>query len=203
MTMVRPIGRWLFIAATVAALLSTIALLIWGRWENALRFAVITGVMLTALRDSVPAVFAGPFAAFLLIASWASVQHWYRGVDHLDLVIHFFTPGSIAAVAYFLLAGRDLLPDVRDASRWTASWAVVLWTTMVGTTIAVVWEYYEWVVEQLAPQGMIVGYGDTVADLAAGMAGSAVAGVLVRVWANRGDRSRQPAGAAASSATSR
>ena len=54
-----------------------------------------------------------------------------------------------------------------------------------GTTAAVVWEYYEWAVEELNPEGMIVGYTDTVIDIFAGMAGSLVAGALVVWWAQR------------------
>lgn len=185
MTTPRRIGGWLLLAAALVSLVSTLVLLVSGRWENALRFAIITGILLAVGKSEVPLLFAGPFAAFILVATWASVEHWYRHVDHLDLVVHLFTPGSLAAVTYFVLARRGLLPSVRDGGHWSGNPAVVLWVTMAGTLLAVVWEYYEWIMEQVSPAGMIVGYGDTVADLAAGMLGSAVAGALVLGWARR------------------
>ncbi|HLS46027.1 MAG TPA: hypothetical protein VK045_11385 [Ornithinicoccus sp.] len=54
---------------------------------------------------------------------------------------------------------------------------------MIGTAIAVLWEYYEWIVEQVSPQGMIVGYTDTVGDPLAGLGGAVAAGLVVRWWA--------------------
>jgi hypothetical protein len=57
--------------------------------------------------------------------------------------------------------------------------------TTVGVTAAVIWEFYELVVELLRPAFMVVGYVDTVVDLLAGLLGSLAAGGLVLLWGRR------------------
>ena len=142
-------------------------------------------VMVGARWGDIPLPFAAGFATFLLIATWASVQHWYRTIPDIDLPIHFFTVGSLGAAAYFLLSGTELLPDVRDRTESPPPGAVVLWVTVVGVTVAVLWEFYEWTMEQLVPQDILVGYDDTLADLLAGMLGCAAAGLFVVWWSRR------------------
>ncbi len=175
----RRVGRWTLDVALVVALVSTAVMALSGRWEEAVRFLLVLGAIGAARLAAVPPSFAGGFAVLLLLAMWASVQHWYRSISWFDVVVHFLTPGSVAAVAYYVLVQARLLPRPRDLPARLRSWAPVLWTTVVGVSVAVLWEFYEWVVEQFSPQGMIVGYTDTVVDLFAGLAGSLVAGLLV------------------------
>lgn len=164
-----------------------------GSWDAAFRFAVIAVFMLAARAADVPMPFAAAFAVFLLLATWAAVQHWYQQVSQFDVLVHFLTPGSLAAVAYFGLVRARLLPAARSSSLHLRSWAPVVWVIVVGVSAAVVWEFYEWVIEQVNPAGMSVGYTDTVVDLFAGMLGSLTAGGLVLWWARRHDASREPA----------
>ncbi len=178
-------GRWIFDAAVVIALLSAVAMVVTGRWEGAVRFVLIAGFMISARGGGAPAPFAAAFAVFLLLATWASVLHWYRELGEFDVLVHFLTPGSLAAVAYFSLLHARLLPSASPPFDRLRSWAPVLWVTLVGVTAAVLWEFYEWVIEQINPRGMIVGYTDTVLDLLAGLLGSLVAGALVLAWARR------------------
>lgn len=190
-------GRLASGAAVAAGLASAALAAVLLGPEAALRFGVITVIILAARRAQVPAPFTTAFAVLLLLATWASVLHWYRGVPHFDLLVHLLSPGSAAAVGCFVLAARGWLPRAADGSRSRGA-APLLWTVLLGTTIAVVWELYEWVVQQVAPQGMIVGYTDTVLDLAAGMLSSAVAGAFVVRWTRRqsGASRRRSAGAA-------
>jgi hypothetical protein len=178
-------GRWIFDVAVLVAVASAVWLGVTGNWDGAVRFAVVTAFMLASRGADVPAPFAGAFAVFVLLATWASVQHWYRQLWQFDVLVHFLTLGSLAAVAYFVLVRARLLPPARGASPALRSWAPTVWVVAVGVSAAVVWEFYEWVVEQINPSGMIVGYTDTVVDLFAGTLGSLVAGALVLRWARR------------------
>ncbi|WP_147017365.1 hypothetical protein [Kocuria turfanensis] len=178
-------GAWVFGAAVAAAVASAVGLGLIQHWDGMLRFAAVTVVLLLTRRARVPTGFVAAFAVLVLLAMWGSVQHWYAQVPHFDTVVHVLTPGSLAAVSYFLLVDARLLPDARETGRPVRGWAPVVWVGVVGTTAAVLWEYYEWVVEQISPQGMLVGYTDTVVDLLAGMCGSLVAGLLVLRWARR------------------
>ncbi|MCI2238739.1 hypothetical protein MO973_28350 [Paenibacillus sp. TRM 82003] len=201
----RRVGRWVLDLALLVAVGSVVVVLVSGRWEEAVRFGLVLGAIVTARLAAVPPTFAGAFSVLLLLAMWASVQHWYRAISWFDVVVHFLTPGSIAAVAYYVLVQWRLLPGPRELPTHLRSWAPVLWTTLTGVTIAVGWEFYEWTVEQFSPRGMHVGYTDTVVDLFAGTCGSLVAGLLVHahsrsrrglVLPGDGERRTSPAGRA-------
>lgn len=180
----RRLGIVVFATAVIASLVSAAALFSIGRWEDGVRFTVVTLAMLAPLVGEVPVPFFSAFAAFVLFATWAAVQHWYEAINRLDVVVHVLTPGSLAAVLYFVLASHRLQPDPSEAERGNPR-AVVLAVTLVGTGVAVVWELYEWVMEQVSPQYMRVGYSDTVGDLLAGMVGSMLAGAFILWWLGR------------------
>lgn len=182
---IRAFGNWLFFLSVGALAASGAVLVVDQRWGAATRLIVMAVILLWAKRARVPMIFLGVCALSVLVATWAAVWRWYPAVPHLDTVVHVLTVGSLAAVGYFLLANARLLPDVRDVDGTYRAWAPVLWVAMVGTTTAVLWEYYEWVLEQVSPQGVIVGYTDTVADLLAGMSGSVAAGFLTLWWVRR------------------
>lgn len=189
MTAIRParaddttVGRWLLHLAVVVAVASAAYHVVNDRGEPGLRFVLLALIMLVTRWGDVPAPFAAAFAAFMLLAAWASVEHWYRDIAWADEVVHVLTPGSLAAAAYFLLARLRVLPDARESQARLRAWTPVLWVTLVGVFAAVLWEFYEWIVEQVNPHGMHVGYTDTVGDLLAGTLGSAVAGGLALWW---------------------
>ncbi|MGW8062578.1 hypothetical protein ACVV2G_09950 [Streptomyces ziwulingensis] len=148
-----------------------------GEVFSALRFlsGVVLLVVVTRLR--VPSPFEAAFSVVVTVAFWCDVGRWYHRVPELDTVVHFLLAGSGSVVAFFALlrgAGPELGQAAANAPRWT----LTLLTGMAGTSAATVWELYEWVAEQVSPQTMRVGYGDTVADLAVGVAGSLLAGAL-------------------------
>ncbi|WP_249523572.1 hypothetical protein [Modestobacter marinus] len=183
----RTVARWVFDVAVVVALVSAVVMAVSGNWDATIRFGLIAAVMVAVRTSDVPLPFAGAFAVLLLLSTWAAVRHWYRQIDQFDLLVHFLTPGSLAAVVYFALVHQRLLPDVRRQTPRLRSAAPVLWVVLVGTTAAVVWEFYELVMERLSPSSMNVGYTDTVLDLLAAILGSAVAGGLVLAWGRRAD----------------
>lgn len=179
-------GQALFLLTLAGAAASFAAMLLDSNWDGALRFAVVIALLLLARSAGVPSSFLGAFSVLLLFATWAGVAHWYRQVTPLDAVVHFFTPGALAAVAYFMVARAGLLPDVRDTrADGLRGWAPAVWVTVLGTTAAVVWEFYEWVMEQWTPSQIHVGYTDTVLDLFVGTSGSLVAGIIVVRWRAR------------------
>lgn len=181
----RRVGRWIFDAGVVAAVLSAVLHLLTGQWEAGLRFGLLALIIGIARWGDVPPPFAAAFAVLALLATWASVHHWYRQIAPADEIVHLLTPASLAAVLYFLLVRARVMPDAQVSRRELRSWTPVLWVTLAGVAAAVLWEFYEWGVEQVAPSSVIVGYTDTVVDLAAGAVGSVVAGRLVLAWARR------------------
>lgn len=184
-------GRYFVYAAMAVAVVSAVLMAFQADWDSAFRFALIFALMVAARSRDVPSPFVGAFAVFILLATWATAAQWYREIWWSDIVIHFFAPGSTAAVLYFLFADARLVPDVRQGLHQLRPWSPAFLTLVIGTTTAVVWEFYEAVVEQVAPQFMLVGYADTIIDLLAGALGSLAAGALVVAWSRRRDAERQ------------
>ncbi|MFJ8150019.1 hypothetical protein ACIQ6R_34010 [Streptomyces sp. NPDC096048] len=148
-----------------------------GEEFSALRF--LSGVVLLAVvrRLRVPAPFEAVFSVVVTVAFWCDVGRWYQRVPELDTVVHFLLTGAGSVVAFFALL-RGAGPELRQAAANTPRWTLTLLVGMAGTSAATLWELYEWVVEQVSPKTMQVGYGDTVADLAVGVTGSLLAGAL-------------------------
>ncbi|MFF5045007.1 hypothetical protein [Streptomyces nigra] len=121
--------------------------------------------------------------AALTWAAWSSVFHWYRVTDWYDTAVHSVTPGAVAATLHLLLARWGLLPSPTDRGLRRAS--VPLITTALGATVACLWELYEWLATDVFDAKVLVGYEDTIADMAAGVAGSLVAGLALAWWASR------------------
>lgn len=176
-------GQILFYLALAGAVASYTLMVVDSDWDGGFRFAAVIIILLAARAAQVPSSVLGVFAALLLFATWAAVAHWYRQVTLLDVAVHFFTPGSLAVVAYFVFERLKLLPDIRESAETKLrSWAPAVWVVLLGTTAAVVWEFYEWGIEHWTASSILVGYTDTVVDLLAGMLGSALGGVLVLRW---------------------
>ncbi|WP_157839091.1 hypothetical protein [Streptomyces flavidovirens] len=154
--------------------------LVQGQWSSGLRF-LLGLVLLTAVAwTGTPKPYEAAFISVVLLGMWSDVGHWYAQVNQLDTAVHFAMAGcgSIVVLFGFLrMSGKEM----RTASRYLPLWALVFLIAMLGLAAAALWEIYEWVVEQLAPESMRVSYSDTIADLVAGVAGSAVAGLLFSV----------------------
>ncbi|MGB3184253.1 MAG: hypothetical protein WBG36_07345 [Ornithinimicrobium sp.] len=187
MTDTKTMSRWIFRATLIVAIGSLVAMAGLGRWGDIVPFALLIALCVGARSADVPARFAAAFAVFMLLATWGKVGGWYEAIGWFDFAVHFVAPGALAAVAYFVAVQLGLFPDARHLAGTLRPSAVVAWVTANGCFWIIVWEYYEWVVEQFAPEGMIVGYTDTIGDLLAGMIGSAVAGLFVLQWARRQD----------------
>lgn len=154
----------------------------------ALFLLVLGGVMVPrALGVAAPLDVA--YCGALLVAAWAAQLEWYRAVPWLDLPVHAACTGLIAAVAFVALARVHAVPEPGPAGSGGSPLGVVVTTTGLGALVAVLWEVGEWAGHTYLDDRIGVGYTDTVVDLAAGVAGSAVAGLaLARAAARPGGR---------------
>jgi hypothetical protein len=186
---VRPPGgvlRWVDRTADLMRLLA-VAGLVWSvvttGWADVVVFVVVVGMTLVPRLTALPRPVDLGVALTWLVAGWANVLDWYVTAPWVDIPVHATTPGATAAAAYLLLARAGLVaglqdPDVRRP-------AVIVVTTSVGTTLAVWWEFYEWIAYhgEGPPQ---VGYGDTLLDLLMGTLSSAAAGLGLAAWSAAG-----------------
>ncbi|QOV33415.1 hypothetical protein IM697_24715 [Streptomyces ferrugineus] len=167
------------------ALASAVAVGIASR-EGTLLLALLFLALLVPRVARLPALLDLLVCASLTWATWSEVWHWYRVVGWYDTVVHFVTPGAVAAASHLLLSRYRLLPSPDDVGLRRA--AVPLTTTAVGAAVACLWEMYEWLAVEVFDEPIRVGYQDTVIDLAAGMGGSLTAGLLLAWCAARGYR---------------
>lgn len=193
MPQTRVISRWIFRATLLIVAISILAMVVLGRWGDIVPFVLLALLVLGAGKAEVPTRFAAAFAVFMLLATWGKVAGWYAAIWWFDFAVHIVAPGALAAVAYFVAVQMHLFPDAREKVRGVRPSAIIVWVLATGSFWIVVWEYYEWIVEQFAPKGMIVGYTDTIGDLLAGMIGSVIAGWFVLRWA-RGQHHIEGAG---------
>lgn len=116
------------------------------------------------------------YAVGLLAAAWCGALDLYEAVWWLDGLMHLVVTALIAAVAHLLLARRT--GAVVDPTSPGAPAACAVVTMTVGLALSAVWELAEWAGNALDPT-IYVAYADTIADMALGGLGSAVAGLLL------------------------
>ncbi len=139
-------------------------------------FALVLGAVTLVRVLAVPAALQALLGGVLLVAAWSAALLLYEEVWWLDIVVHFGLTGVLAAVAGVLLHRGRMTPTGADR-RGRAG--IALTTTAVGTSLGVVWEVAEWLGYVYVDDSIYVAPGDTVGDLVAGAAGSAVAGLLL------------------------
>lgn len=138
------------------------------------------------------------YCTALLVASWSSLLDLYSAVGWLDLVVHFATNGLIAAMIYVFAVSRRAVPDPLTGEASLAT--VTLLTVAFGLAAGTLWEFAEWLGHNFISEGIVVGYDDSIGDLAVGGLGSVLAGLAMRFLAARPQPLRARTAAARSSA---
>ncbi|MEU0216763.1 hypothetical protein ABZ281_17285 [Streptomyces sp. NPDC006265] len=169
-------------AIRILALGSVVYVLFSGH-DGAVILTLLFLALLVPRLIRLPALLDLLLCAALTWAAWSSVFQWYRVTDWYDTVVHAVTPGTVAATLHLLLARWQLLPSPGDRALRPAS--VPLITTALGAMVASLWEMYEWLATDVFDAQVRVGYEDTIADMAAGVAGSLAAGLILARRATR------------------
>jgi hypothetical protein len=160
--------RW---AGPLSALLTAVFFDVAGA---AVMMLVCLGITIT-WRARLPRALELATDLLLLLAAWSSVFLLYERLAHWDLVVHFAATAVLAELAFSALERWGRLRTPGPVTH-------VLVVTALGTALALVWEYVEFAGYAIVDPRVQVGYTDTMGDLAAGNAGSLVAGIL-GAWA--------------------
>jgi len=162
-----------------------VALVVRGPVDTALFALVLAGLMVPPAAGA-PRWLDAAYGVGLLAAAWCGALELYQAVAWLDVVMHLVVTGLIAAVAYLLLARRTgAVVDPRAVATRAERLGLVVVTVGLGLTLSVAWEVGEYLGNAYIDPEIYVGYADTVGDLVAGGAGSAVAGLWLT--ARRGE----------------
>jgi hypothetical protein len=163
----------------VLALLSVVV----GTWRSgvvgAALFLLVLGGCVVPLAVGVPGWLDAAYGGTLLLAAWAAQLDWYVAVGWLDVLVHAAATGLVAAVATLLLVRCGAVAAAPSPGVPRARLGVAALTAGLGAAGAVLWEVGEWCGHTLLDDRIQVGYADTLGDLAAGLAGSVVAAVLL------------------------
>lgn len=165
-------------AVRAAAVLSIVAAAIWFGIPEIIGFIVVTIGLMIPRAARLAGPFDAAFSATILLASWSAVAALYAAITWWDILVHFITAGSSAAVLFLLLARTEVTPESPVGNALPARSIVVL-TFAFGVTVAVLWEFLEWAGNAFITSGIHVGYIDTLIDIAVGGAGSIIAGLLL------------------------
>ncbi|SKC45543.1 hypothetical protein [Krasilnikoviella flava] len=137
-------------------------------------FALVLGGSMVPRAAGAPAWLDVTCGTVMLAAAWCAVAGLYERVEGLDLLVHAVATGALAALAHQVLTrGGVAVSPVRH--RATAA----LTTAGLGVLLAVVWELLEAAGHTFVDDSIHVTYPDTVGDLAAALAGSVAAALLV------------------------
>ncbi len=179
-----PGPRWARAAAQAVAVLAVLnvpAALTLDAVAAAVAALVLGGVTLARVL-ALPGALQAALGAALIVAAAASMRGLYETVTWIDIPVHLAVNGLVAAAVAIVLVRAGALGD--PATR-AGRVGLALTTTGLGAALGVLWEIAEWAGFTYIDDSVYVYYGDTIGDLAAGTAGSAVAGVLTARWAQR------------------
>jgi hypothetical protein len=173
-------------ALRALALVSALVTVPYQPLEAPLRFALVFVLLLVTRAIAMPRPFDAVFAALLLVSAWSSALAWYFEHPWIDVPIHFALTGATAAMLWLGLARLDLLPHPQRQTTAKRIGGTVLLVALLGGTSAVLWEGYEFLAERYLPSRILVGYADTIGDMAVGLLGAVAAGGAVAWWERTG-----------------
>lgn len=167
-------------AATLASALFSYISPLGGVW----RFLGLFVLILTPRVCGLAALFDLAFGSTLLLATWAGVLDWYVTIVWMDEVVHFVAVAAVTVTSFLVLAKWHVLPEATALAHRAREAVLPLLLTMLGLSVACLWEFVEWIAQQLSPDAVHVGYDDTILDLALGGLGALLAGTLLSLRAH-------------------
>ena len=157
----------------VLALVSVVVGTWWSGSVATALFLLVLGGTMVPRAIGAPAVLDVAYCSTILFAAWAAQLDWYVAVSWLDVVVHAVATGLIAVMSVRALQAWGVVGRRRSRGE------TALLVLGLGAVLAVLWEVGEWAGNAWFDRRIQVGYADTMGDLAAGLAGSAVAAVVV------------------------
>ncbi|THJ67447.1 hypothetical protein E8P82_04935 [Arthrobacter echini] len=184
----RGTSRWIADAVRLLALLSAVVGAFSLGFPQTFGLAIMALGLLFSRMFRLPAPVDAVFCTTIFVATWSGMLGLYRTVPSWDLVVHFATIGAVSAALYLVVAGWNV---TREPGSGTPARAVVILTFSLGMTVAVLWEFGEWIAHRYFTDVIIVGYDDSMGDMAVGGVGAALAGFVL---AYRGGAAGETAG---------
>jgi hypothetical protein len=150
-------------------------------------------VLVAAQRLRLPRLFDLLFIIGWGLQAWGDAAGLFESIDWWDNLVHFVLPATSVPVLYVLNWRLGLLPAMADAREPRQRLGLVVFAVTAGLFIAALYEIYEYVAVEWLGASFVIGYADTIFDLALGAGGAFAGGVLLMLWsAERWPTDRQP-----------
>lgn len=185
-------GAWVIFAdvCRIATLLCAgLALVFWGP-DKVIAFLAVTAILLIPRAMRMPSPFDAAFALTMFVSTLTGAMGWYENLAWWDKVAHFVTTGAAAAMLCLIIVAFGLVDNLFDSTKERYRTRVLVQTTSLGLSIAVIWEMMEWIYKDINTDDPPATYLDTMADLMSGAVGSVVAGAILLMWAKAGGNTR-------------
>lgn len=132
-----------------------------------------------------PRLFDLGFVLGMALQGWGNVFNLFEDLAWYDSLVHFVLSFWTAPLFYIGLARLGVVPDLGDHEERHPLLGILIVTFSLGLAFGALYEIYEYVVDQFGGQ-LEIGYADTIKDLAIDGLGSALGGLLLVAWADRG-----------------
>lgn len=162
--------RLMLVFARGAPVASVIVCLVTADFVSAAVMLLVNLGTTIAWRLRTTANFEIGFNLTMLVAAWSATLGLYDAWTGWDLVIHFAATAYLAVLARIAMA-RRIFPDLSPVRE---AWL----TVAAGALLCVVWEAMELAGHLWVDSRIYVPPLDTVADIVAGLAGSALVAVV-------------------------
>jgi hypothetical protein len=172
--------RLTFLVGFVAAAVS-------GDLGGAFRLGVTAVFVYLARWIAVPRLFDLGFVLGMALQGWGNVFNLFESISWWDTLVHFVLSFWAAPLFYIGLARLGVVPDLAESEEPHPYLGIFIVTMALGLSFGALYEIYEWVVDQFGAH-LYISERDTVKDLATDAAGSALGGLLLMLWAERGWR---------------
>ena len=155
--------------------------------QGVMAMVVATVAVFVARAVDLPRLYDLAFCVAMVFTGWGEAAGWYDAWPPYDNVVHTVVPLLTSQVAYLALARLEVLPDPRDElGDLHRNWFLFTVTLCLGATIGAVWEVFEWTSDGVLGSDLSLGNEDTVTDLISDTAGSALGGLGLVLWMDRG-----------------
>lgn len=135
----------------------------------------IQSILMNLLLRNFVLIFRWPIFV-LILHVLATITGFYWTVPWLDTPMHFIGGMSIA------LAGYDFL-KIAGTQEWVTiskPFITILFLIALTALAATLWEFFEFFVDYLWDMHMQTSIADTMKDLAMGLSGAAISGLLIK-----------------------
>ncbi|HEV2772701.1 MAG TPA: hypothetical protein VGV57_07740 [Thermoleophilaceae bacterium] len=158
-----------------------------GDVTTALRLALSFALVVVARFLDLPRPFDLGLNLGIAISVWGGPLGLFHEIGWYDEFLHAFFSFFSAPLFYILGVRLNVLPDLDDDVPQRHRYVgILIVSSSLGFSFGALFEIWEWVANNWFGANNMIGYGDTIADLAEDALASLAGGAMLLGWAEYG-----------------